>query len=187
MSNRRVAFLARMKRQMLADFIRATGAERIDANELLDWIEAQPEDYPARLSLFGKDDDWHARQSRLQIIRGWLSDMRVFVNVQDGADNGKPRAVTILAAIENGDVERPGTVKVPLLVSERTMRTAGGGYIFAAGETAAPAVAEVLAQGLDALDHWSERYGGACLAHDIDLEPLRRLMADIAAAMQTTP
>lgn len=135
--------LTREARQRIVDeYLDATGAESVRPRDFLAWLEPLV-DHAAWRLFFGRDEADLARERREQLVRAFISDLRIRVRY------AAPRA---------SGVTTVRVAEVPMLVSPLSMRSTGGGYMRVEG---AAGLEAVRAEAVQALRAWLKRYRGA--------------------------
>lgn len=135
--------LTKGDRQRIVDgYLAETSAEVFRAREFLEWLQPR-EDHPAWPVFFGRDEADLARERREQLVRHFVSDLRIRIRYSSATESG---LVSFRVA------------EVPAFVSPLNWRAQSGGYRRVDGDDA---LADVRSEGARALRAWLERYRGA--------------------------
>lgn len=155
------------KQKIIDDYMNKTGANYFVPAAFLGWLKDQP-DHECYDVFFGMTDEAAAQAYREELVRKWVSGLRVVVRYD------APQQTNI------GRIE-VREYKVPLLHSPVDGRKDGGGYLHT--DPADPKhMAEVVRQGAVALAAWLERYTGAANLLGVDLAPVAAMRAALDAA-----
>lgn len=156
------------KQKVVDGYLSASGKNQFIPNEFLGWLQGQPEHecYPI---FFGMSDEDAAAAYREELVRRWVSGLRVVVRT------------------EQTSVQKVGAVEVreftlPLYHSPTEGRRHGGGYI-STDPNDPTHLAEIARQGSVALAAWIERYSGVAKIIGVSVEVVdtTRIGLDLAA------
>ncbi len=162
MTSKRYRLAKQQKQELIDSYLEITGANQIDVEALLDFVQQRP-DHPFYPPLFEADDSIHARKNRVAILRKMLSGLRTTVQVVVDVQEAPPV---------------PVTVEVPAVISPRANRADGGGYV-QVRPTQPDHKAELAGQAADALHQWIDRYSGTCVMLGIDLTAVSAVEAQL--------
>lgn len=157
------SFAMRERQRVIDEYLNASGANSFVPAEFLDWLKARP-DHSVYPVFFGMSDESAARAHRLDMVRRWVSGLRVTVKVSQ-------RTVNV------GEITAREFV-LPAMVSPLGARKTGGGY-HPVGESALP---ELRLQAAASLSSWLERFGGAVEMSGIGVGPIKEIVAALEAA-----
>ena len=156
---------ARERQRMVEEYLNATGANYFVPRDFLSWLMPQ-EDHPMHGYFFGKSDAELAQAMREDMVRQWVSGLRIVVREQPS----DPIKVSVVVH------------EMPALVSPVSGRRGGGGYM--PMDPSDPAmIAELLRQAVASLDTWLERYGGIAATVGADVTPIREIAAFLAGGV----
>ena len=158
---------ARTYRQKIVDeFLNATGSNAFRPREFLAWLKPQ-NDHRAWKIFFEKDDDEAANEWRLDIVRKFVSGLKIMVRVDELP--GVSQTVNVEVA------------SFPAYFSPQAGRAAGGGY--QTTDVSDPAsMRELARQAAISLRGWLSRYDGLAIALNVDLGPVRQIAKTMMAA-----
>lgn len=155
--------LTKEDRQRIVDgYLAESGAEAFRAREFLEWLEPR-EDHAAWPVFYGRDEADLARERREQLVRHFVSDLRI--------------RIRFLAPTESGVVSIR-VAEVPAFVSPMGWRSNSGGYRRVDSEEA---LADVRSEGVRSLRSWLQRYRGAFEVAGHNLSGMDAFLASIDA------
>lgn len=156
------------KQKVIDGYLAASGKNQFIPSEFLGWLQDKPE-HECHSIFFGMSDEEAAAAYREELVRKWVSGLRVIVRT------------------EQASVRQVGTVEVreftlPLYHSPTEGRRHGGGYV-STDPNDPLHLAEIARQGAVALAAWMERYSGVAKIIGISVETVdtTRIGLDLAA------
>ncbi len=162
-------FAKRERQAVIDEYLNATGRNSFIPAEFLDWLGDRP-DHPVYNLFFGMDDEAAARSYRVDMVRSWVSGLRISVQVQSQTHQ-RIGAVSV----------RVRECTLPAMISPIGGRKSGGGYQPVDPENSEH-LAEIYRQAAVDLARWIERYEGAMLLRGADLSMMKQIVAELEAA-----
>jgi hypothetical protein len=156
-------FPKKERQRIIDEYLSVTGRNMFNAGEFIDWLGDNPE-HEAYPWFYGMDDATAAREYRIALARRMASGLRIVAQVSVAPDQAQ--------------VVQFSTREYPAYVSPVSGRKDGGGYVRFDPE-APEHMAELQAQGAQALRAWLDRYRGAAQSAGVDVSAIE----EIAAAM----
>lgn len=134
----------REKQRIIDEYLSETGKNLFNPGEFLEWLRERP-DHACYPVFFGQSDEEAAFEHRKELVRKWVSGLRIVVT--ESASGGEAQNIKV--------TER----SAPAMFSPMSLRKTGGGY-FAFNPDDPEHVDQIAAEAAMALDSWLERYGG---------------------------
>lgn len=159
-----MAFKKADRQRIIDGYLASTGRNMFIAGEFIDWLSGQPE-HEAYDLFFSMDDEDAARQYRIDLARRMASGLRIVATVSQLPDSGSVVHIT--------------TREYPAYVSPMAGRKSGGGYEPFDPESG-EAMAELQAQGAQALRSWLARYRGAAEHAGVDVAAIEAIVAQLS-------
>lgn len=155
------------KQRVIDYYLNASGANVFIPADFLAWLKDRPghECYPI---FYGMTDEAAAQAHREDMVRRWVSGLRIVVRTVDA----EAQAIGPIVVRE---------YPLPALHSPVDGRRARGGYLPTDGDDPAH-LAEIARQGASSLAGWLARYGGAAALLGVDTAPVDAIRAALAAA-----
>ncbi len=155
------------KQKVIDNYLNESGSNRFVPAEFLVWLKDRPE-HDCYEVFFGMSDQEAAQAYREELVRKWVSGLRVIVRS------------------EGEDLRRVGSVEVreysvPLVHSPVESRREGGGYVHT-NPTDPEHLAELARQGAVALAAWIERFGGVAGLLGVGIEGVEAAKAALSIA-----
>jgi hypothetical protein len=158
----------RWKQRVLDGYMAESGANYFVPAEFLAWLRERP-DHECYPTFFSISDEQAAQAYREDMVRKWVSGLRVVVRREDVVQH-------YVGRIEVREYT------LPLVHSPEGGRRMGGGYLHTDASDAEH-VRELAAQAGTALGAWLARYTGALNIIGIDVGAIEAIRSDIAAAV----
>lgn len=155
------------KQKVIDGYMQASGRNQFVPAEFLGWLKDKPEHecYPV---FFGMDDQEAAQAFREELVRKWVSGLRIVVRSE-------------AAQVRNIGVVEVREYSLPLVHSPVDGRRDGGGYVHT--DPSDPVhLAELARQGAVALSAWIERFTGAANLIGVDVSGVDAIRAALDAA-----
>ena len=157
----------REKQRIIDEYLKATGHDMFRPAEFLEWLR-ENEEHPCYGVFFSQADDEAAMEYRKDLVRKWVSGMRLKVRFEEPLV-GRSRKVRITE------------YEVPAMVSPLALRREGGGYYNVNMDDPAH-VAELATQAAASLESWLERFGGVAGITGCDLAAINETVGQLRAA-----
>ena len=186
MGNTAMRFARKQKQDLIDQYLKATGANKLDASAFLDYIQ-QRDDHPLHEWLFGKDDSYHARQHRLDMIRNFVGGLRTTITVKVSEPQvvtQETRQVEVTSVTAEPIEAKEVRVTVPSYVSPVADRSKGGGYV--EFDYAKPDHrAEMARQALSGLERWLDRYEGFAQSIGVGTDHIQAIVLEMRSIAGT--
>jgi hypothetical protein len=153
-------FTKKMREELIADYQAKTGANYVDAEQLMLWVREQGPEHPL-YSWFEWDDERAGHLYRIEQARRLMRGLRISFTVE---------------TIERGSF----TVSAPRFISPTEGRSNGGGYV-RTDPRDADHLASLGKEAAQALGWFMRRFDAVLTHVDADVEALKTLQAELAA------
>ena len=160
-------FPKKERQAIINDYLHASGRNQFVPAEFLDWLRDKP-DHKAHSIFYGMSDEEAADAHRLNLVRQWVSGLRITVQTK----TSKPVAVGRVKVNE---------VELPAMISPVAKRKSGGGYV-AVDPSDDDTMTELAAQAAADLERWVERYGGAASLLKVNTAPIKQIARSLRTA-----
>ena len=159
--------VAHKKRQRIIDsYLAETGRNLFVPAEFVDWLATQP-DHEAYPVFFSQSDTDAARAHRIQMVRQWVSGLRIRVQVEEVQQH----AVTVRV------------VELPAYTSPEATRYRGGGYRGTDSQDPDNR-ADLVSQAINDLRKWHKRWAGVLVMAGHDLSAIEALTNDAGKQLE---
>ena len=146
--------------QFIDDYLAETGENQFVPSAFVAWLGGKPQ-HPLHALVFSKTNDEAAFAWRVDYVRRLTSGLRITVKIEET----KRRVTSVVVR------------QFPAMVSPVAGRRLGGGYS-AFDPNDAESVAELVRQGLSALNSWVGRFGDVFDHAKIDISAIRALVEE---------
>lgn len=157
----------RDRQRIIDEYLNASGRNAFVPREFLEWLRDQP-DNPAYGLFYGIDDERAAQAYREQMVRHWVSGLRITVRTES-------------RSVDVGEVTI-SEYSLPAMISSVAGRRSGGGYQ-PTDPSDSQTLAELRRQAGAALDSWLERHGGTARMSGADVEPIKEIAAFLSGGV----
>jgi hypothetical protein len=159
---------ARAERQkVIDDYLNQTGRNMFIPGEFLEWLQDK-NDHQCWAVFYGQSDADAAQEHRKQMVRQWVSGLRLKVSVETSAET-------------KGAEVRVTEYSVPAMLSPMTLRKLGGGYYVTNSDDPSH-IAELAEQAATSLESWLSRHGGVAEIKGCDLAAIKEIVGQLRAA-----
>jgi hypothetical protein len=146
------------RQKIIDEYMNAMGANHFLPADFLNWLRPQTT-HRAWMLFFGQDDEQAAANHRLNLVRQFISGLRIRVMVSDISDSPKKMRFS---------------VELPAYISPVSGRAAGGGY-FATDPDDPETRRELARQAAADLKRVFERHKGVAALFSMDLSEIENL------------